>query len=99
MFVEQRNVWLTMSRVVNTKTLGQKVSYTWYMQSKLTPGHWTHKTRPIQFCLVVDNLGVKYMGKSMQFIKNNIRTKLRAIYKLGRDEICRANNPVGLQQA
>ena len=33
-----------------------------YAQSKLTPGLWTCKTRPIQFCLAVDNFGVKYIG-------------------------------------
>jgi hypothetical protein len=28
-----------------------------------TPGLWTHKTRPILFSLVVDDFGVKYVGK------------------------------------
>ena len=28
-----------------------------------TPGLWRHKTPPIQFTLVVDNFGVKYVGK------------------------------------
>jgi hypothetical protein len=27
-----------------------------------TPGLWHHKWRPIQFCLIVDNFGVKYVG-------------------------------------
>ena len=26
-------------------------------------GLWAHKTRPIQFTLVVDDFGVKYVGK------------------------------------
>ena len=34
-----------------------------YFQSKLVPGLWTHKTRPITFTLVVDDFGVKYVGK------------------------------------
>jgi hypothetical protein len=34
-----------------------------YTQSKTTPGLWSHKTRPIQFSLVVNNFGVKYVGK------------------------------------
>ena len=34
-----------------------------YTQSKLTPGFWTHKWRPISFTLCVDNLGIKYVGK------------------------------------
>ncbi len=34
-----------------------------YSQSKTVPGLWTHKTRPILFTLVVDDFGVKYIGK------------------------------------
>ncbi len=34
-----------------------------YFQSKLVPGLWKHTTRPISFTLVVDNFGVKYVGK------------------------------------
>ncbi len=32
-------------------------------QSKAVPGLWTHKTRPISFTLVVDDFGVKCIGK------------------------------------
>jgi hypothetical protein len=34
-----------------------------YHQSKHTPGFWTHETRATQFTLVVDDFGVKYVGK------------------------------------
>ena len=34
-----------------------------YYQSKITPGFWRHKWRPISFTLVVDDFGVKYVGK------------------------------------
>ena len=34
-----------------------------YHQSKFTPGYWTHEWRPISFTLVVDDFGVKYVGK------------------------------------
>eukprot|EP00804_Cyclotella_cryptica_P002421 CCRYP_004115-RA/>CCRYP_004115-RA protein AED:0.38 eAED:0.38 QI:0/0/0/1/0/0/2/0/346 len=34
-----------------------------YVQSKLVPGLWCHKQRPIQFSLVVDNFGIKYTGR------------------------------------
>ncbi|KAL7483590.1 hypothetical protein ACHAW6_009234 [Cyclotella cf. meneghiniana] len=34
-----------------------------YLESKMVAGLWAHKTRPIQFTLVVDNFGVKYFGK------------------------------------
>jgi hypothetical protein len=34
-----------------------------YYQCQHTPGMWWHKWRPIMFSLVVDNFGVKYVGK------------------------------------
>ena len=42
--------------IVNLKEHG-------YYQSKLVPGLWHHKTRPITFTLVVDDFGVKYTNK------------------------------------
>jgi hypothetical protein len=42
-----------------------------YRQSKLVPGLWKHNTRPIQFTLVVDDFGIKYVGKEhAQHLKN-----------------------------
>eukprot|EP00804_Cyclotella_cryptica_P029869 CCRYP_010778-RA/>CCRYP_010778-RA protein AED:0.27 eAED:0.27 QI:0/0/0/1/0/0/3/0/269 len=35
-----------------------------YFQGKLIPGLWSHKQRPIQFSLVVDNFGIKYTGQA-----------------------------------
>ena len=32
-------------------------------QSKLVPGLWSHKWRPVQFTLAVDDFGVIYFGK------------------------------------
>jgi hypothetical protein len=34
-----------------------------YIQSTTTPGFWKHEWRPISFTLVVDDFGVKYVGK------------------------------------
>ena len=34
-----------------------------YKQSKITPGLWTHEWRKITFSLIVDDFGVKYVGK------------------------------------
>ncbi len=42
-----------------------------YRQSKLVPSLWKHDTRPIQFTLVVDDFGIKYIGKEhAQHLKN-----------------------------
>ena len=32
-------------------------------QSKFTPGFWTHEWRPVSFTLVVDDFGVKHVGR------------------------------------
>ena len=50
-----------------------------YHQRKITPGLWTHEWRPICFTLVVDNFGVKYVGKEhadhiIKCIKENYDT-------------------------
>ncbi len=34
-----------------------------YRQSQTTPGLWKQDTRPISFSLVINNFGVKYVGK------------------------------------
>lgn len=34
-----------------------------YWQSQYTPGLWIHDWRPVQFTLVMDNFGIKYVGE------------------------------------
>ena len=44
-----------------------------YQKSKLVPGFWTHDWRPVQFTLVVDDFGVKYVGEDHAIhLKNTI---------------------------
>ena len=57
-----KKVCLTISRVIGTRTIRKKAHKNGYTQSKLTPGLWTQHTRPINFCLVVNDFGVKYKG-------------------------------------
>jgi hypothetical protein len=33
-----------------------------FYEAASTPGLWCHKWRPIQFCLILDNFGVEYVG-------------------------------------
>jgi hypothetical protein len=33
-----------------------------FYEAASTPSLWHHKWRPIQFCLIVDNFGVEYVG-------------------------------------
>ena len=39
------------------------VSKAGYYEAATTPGLWCHKWRPIQFVLLVDNFGIKYVDK------------------------------------
>ena len=48
---------------IANELLEKRLNKAGYYQSKLVPGLWTHTTRPIAFTLVVDDFGVKYIGK------------------------------------
>ena len=50
-----------------------------YCQKKFVPGLWKHDTQPIQFTLVVDDFGVKYVGKEHAVLLQKL---LEAHYKL-----------------
>ena len=44
-----------------------------YRQSKLVPNFWTHEWRPVQFTLVVEYFGVRYVGEEHEIhLKNTI---------------------------
>ena len=54
---------LPQSGLLANELLKKRLNKHGYSQSKLVPGLWKHKKRPIQFTLVVDDFGVKYEGK------------------------------------
>jgi len=43
--------------------LEQSLNKEGYFQSQIVPGFWKHKTKSIQFVLVVDDFGSKYINK------------------------------------
>ena len=49
--------------IIAQKLLEERLAKHGYHQSKTTPGFWTHEWRPICFSLIVDDFGVKYVGK------------------------------------
>jgi hypothetical protein len=53
-----------------------------YSQRKAVPGLWMHTTHPISFTLVVDNFGIKYVGKEHVLYLLDI---LKQHYKLSED--------------
>ncbi len=70
---------LSQSGLLANKLLEKRLNKHGYRQRKLVPGLWKHNTRPIQFTLVVDNFGVKYVGEEHA---NHLKRALDEHYKL-----------------
>jgi hypothetical protein len=54
---------LPQAGILANKLLAKRLATKGYFQMRHTPGLWTHSHRPVQFSLVVDDFGVKYVGK------------------------------------
>eukprot|EP00956_Cyclotella_meneghiniana_P023795 scaffold46957_cov29-Cyclotella_meneghiniana.AAC.1 len=54
---------LPQSGLLANELLEKRLNKNGYYQSKYIPGLWKHEWRPIQFTLVVDDFGVKYVGE------------------------------------
>jgi hypothetical protein len=54
---------LPQAGILAHKLLVKRLAPHGYAPTNHTPGLWTHKTRPILLSLVVDDFGVKYVGK------------------------------------
>ena len=79
----QRGIYgMPHSGLIAQELLEKRLEKHGYQQSKLTPGFWKHKWRPISFSLVVDDFGVKYVGK--QHVMHLIQA-LKEHYKISQD--------------
>ena len=54
---------LPQAGLIAQELLEKRLALHGYRQSTMTPGFWKHDTRPISFSLIVDDFGVKYVGK------------------------------------
>jgi hypothetical protein len=54
---------LPQAGIIANQLLTERLAPHGYYQCRHTPGLWRHKWRPILFSLVVDDFGVKYVGK------------------------------------
>jgi hypothetical protein len=68
--------------LIANELLEKRLNANGYFQSKLVPGLWSHKTRPITFTLVVDDFGVKYVGKEHAL---HLQRVLEEHYKVSTD--------------
>jgi hypothetical protein len=51
------------ARMLANKLLKKRLAPHGYYEVPHTPGLWRHQFRPVMFTLVVDDLGVKYVGR------------------------------------
>jgi hypothetical protein len=53
---------LPQASILANKLLAKRLAKAGYYQCQYTPGLWRHVWRPITFCLVVDDFGIKTVG-------------------------------------
>ena len=54
---------LPQAGILANKLLKKILAQFGYIEARHTPGLWKHVWRPIQFTLVVNNFGEKYVGR------------------------------------
>ena len=54
---------LPQAGILANKLLKERLLQNDYFEVPHTPGIFRHKTRPVWFTLVVDDFGIKYVGK------------------------------------
>ena len=65
---------LPQAGLLANELLEKRLNKRGYFQSKLVPGLWKHKRRPVPFTLVVDDFGVKYVGKEhAQYLRDTLK--------------------------
>ena len=63
MEIRRRAYGLPQARKLSNNLLATRLEAAGYIHAKTTLGFWSHKTRLIRFCLVVDNFGIEYVGE------------------------------------
>ena len=54
---------MPQSGSLENKQLIKRLEKEGYDGACTTPGLWRHKCRPVQFCMIVNDFGVEYVGK------------------------------------
>jgi hypothetical protein len=81
---------LPQADIIAQELLADQLRSHGYTQSKTTPGLWKHKSCPIAFSLVVDDFGVKYVGKeNAQHLLNTIRKYYKCLCDWEGEQYCR----------
>jgi hypothetical protein len=79
----RRAVWgLPQAGILANKLLHQCLLPHGYYKCNNAPGLWKHKARPIAFMLVINDFGVKYVGKEHA---DHLIQCIKEIYELTED--------------
>jgi hypothetical protein len=73
---------LPQAGILTNKLLAKQLALHGYAPTVHTPGLWTHKTQPIMLSLVIDDFGVKCVGKQHA---DHLFSALEAHYKAATD--------------
>jgi hypothetical protein len=73
---------LPQAGILANKLLKKRLKPHGYFEVPHTPGLWKHISRPVQFTLVVDDFGIKYVGR--QHIDHLLRA-IKTHYKVSED--------------
>jgi hypothetical protein len=88
---------LPQAGIIAHELLAMRLGEHGYYQSKIVNGLWKHKTRPICFCIVVDDFAVKYIN---QEDGNHLINTIRKYYPMTvDDEIHWTHHSVGQHQS
>jgi hypothetical protein len=74
---------LPQAGIIAQELLAMRLGEHGYYQSQIVNGLWKHKTRPICFCLVVDDFAVKYTNREDA---NHLINTIRKYYPMTVDE-------------
>ena len=78
------------SRDTHQQTPQKRLTPNGYYECINTPGLWRHEWRPIMFTLVVDDFGVKYVGKEhADHLMASLKTKYKLVEDWAGDLYCR----------
>ncbi len=67
---------LPQAGIIAQELLKKRLAEYGYHHSKIINGFWKHKIRPICFCLVVDDIAVKYVNQEdVNHLINAIKKK------------------------
>jgi hypothetical protein len=79
---QKGNVWLEKKGLLANQLLQKRLAPFGYYPACHTPGLLLHKTIPIAFSLIVEDLAVKYVGKQHA---DQLRNALLSSYELSTD--------------